>query len=727
MTSRTKPSRPTRNPGLPDIDFSNDPPLDGLEQIGDLPIYGSPVEPVEPWDCRRWPSSPLCGENPYTDTPVGFEVEISHNGCATCVTITPVLAFTRLPPLTYCYIRPECQVPLPPPPSRPGCINSNNVFDYSENLENQILDGYEPSPDDLISPCDDTPSPPLGDGRTVTIEIYKSQGSINCGTTECQTSPVTRYLYWSVTGKNDFVFKFNQGSSPSSVFFQVTGDGKEHTGWQMGSSHFPGDKVYENSEGQRLYIPQGTAGFGIAMAFFRGGLVEKRRTAAWIKSQLYIDGIEISPPEIEPPTPPNLPPSPNPPENMNCCAELRRLLKTVIIKQKELETREKVQLESLEDIRRAVGVKIFPVEVPGSYDWAENLPNAKFNSIPELIRWTTNRLGELENKIARATGAHLMPVPVPARYDAATGTVEVNNLVDLIKWTTQKLADVENRTRKAVEGLEDSVGVNDFPVKVPELLLTDRGDKEIDVKSIPDLIVWFVKQFDALVGELPGKLEIEDTDLINEGNQSKLMTFPTLSDLLLEIAGVCINNKINTEAILTTVLNTMVEAGSTKTTAVANHHAIQAILDYLSPDLAQDKVKVPLSFTPGEAKLDKLLKPKEVEVKIVKVASETDLKDDIADLKKFASEWRAQNIRRIKINGTEVAQVLGFIKDAASALGGDEDIKGGKSDFSEFVEQAETGFISENGISDTTNPYGRPYKQRPKIRELGNTSDQGTE
>ncbi|MFB2979676.1 hypothetical protein [Microseira sp. BLCC-F43] len=294
-------------------------------------------------------------------------------------------------------------------------------------------------------------------------------------------------------------------------------------------------------------------------------------------------------------------------------------------------------------------------------------------------------------------------------------------------------ADVR-RLIQMVARLEKRVGVTEFPVSVPQSLLADRGNNVIRVQNIPELISWLAKQIDALVGELPGEIEVEDIDPQTEGNQTKKFKFPTLADLMLEVAGLAINNKVNTETALTAILNAMVEIGSTKATSVANYHAIQAVLDYLSPQLRQATVDLPLTFTPGETQIHKLFKPTTTKVKIVELNSKTDLQDDLGDLKKFAAEWRAQNFRKIKLDGTEAQQIKSLIKNAASLLS-DEELQGNQgndsqnqvSDFSDFLNKAERGFTDVNGITDTTNPYGRPYNQRPRIREIGDTSDRGTE
>jgi hypothetical protein len=282
-----------------------------------------------------------------------------------------------------------------------------------------------------------------------------------------------------------------------------------------------------------------------------------------------------------------------------------------------------------------------------------------------------------------------------------------------------------------VARLQQRVGVFDFPVPVPRSLLNDRGNEVDQMQNLPQLISWFVKQVDSLVGELPVQIEVEDIDPQTEGNQKQTFKFPTLADLMAELMGLALNNKINTETALTAILNTMVEVGSTKTTAIASYHNIQAVLDYLGANLRQSTVDVPLTFTPGETKIDKLFKASNTKVKIAELDSKTDLQNTLVDLKKFAAEWRAQNFRRIKLDGNEGSQILKLFKEAASLLSDETPGEPGEnnqtSDFSSFTESAERGFTDTSGITDTINPYGRPYSQRPKIREIGNTSDRGTE
>lgn len=90
------------------------PPPDNLAPIGDSGIYISPHvkedKPVSPFDCEAWPDSPYCGGNPWTRTPAGFEdIEFGVSECGISITGTPVLAWTKMPPISVGWIAPECR------------------------------------------------------------------------------------------------------------------------------------------------------------------------------------------------------------------------------------------------------------------------------------------------------------------------------------------------------------------------------------------------------------------------------------------------------------------------------------------------------------------------------------------------------------------------------------------------------------------------------------------
>lgn len=103
---------------------------EGLVPIGDAGIYVSPHvkedRPVSPLDCENYPDSPFCGGQPFTRTPVGIDLEFQANECGGSITGTPILGFTKLPPISVAWIAEHCRkeydakrktpTPLPPPP-----------------------------------------------------------------------------------------------------------------------------------------------------------------------------------------------------------------------------------------------------------------------------------------------------------------------------------------------------------------------------------------------------------------------------------------------------------------------------------------------------------------------------------------------------------------------------------------------------------------------------------
>lgn len=122
--SPRKPRRSEAQPDQPDrpIDPLNVPIQeedyhDWLEPIGSTGFYQSPVEPVDPQDCDRWPDSPYCGGTGIDpDGFSGLGVEVGYNQCEVCVTVSPTLAFVALPPYTVCYRKPECRPSDEPTP-----------------------------------------------------------------------------------------------------------------------------------------------------------------------------------------------------------------------------------------------------------------------------------------------------------------------------------------------------------------------------------------------------------------------------------------------------------------------------------------------------------------------------------------------------------------------------------------------------------------------------------
>ncbi len=82
------------------------------------------------------------------------------------------------------------------------------------------------------------------------------------------------------------------------------------------------------------------------------------------------------------------------------------------------------------------------------------------------------------------------------------------------------------------------LGLHEFPANVPQTLLsyTDK-DPTIKINSLADYLGWYVQQFDALVGQFPIEITIEDTDPLTKGNQTKKIELANVSEALAELFG----------------------------------------------------------------------------------------------------------------------------------------------------------------------------------------------
>jgi hypothetical protein len=81
-------------------------------------------------------------------------------------------------------------------------------------------------------------------------------------------------------------------------------------------------------------------------------------------------------------------------------------------------------------------------------------------------------------------------------------------------------------------------GLHQFPAQTPSTLLAySDGADPITHNDFGDYFAWYVRQFDALMGQWPIKLTIEDIDPLQPGNQTKDIELPNLSEAIAEIYG----------------------------------------------------------------------------------------------------------------------------------------------------------------------------------------------
>ena len=262
--------------------------------------------------------------------------------------------------------------------------------------------------------------------------------------------------------------------------------------------------------------------------------------------------------------------------------------------------------------------------------------------------------------------------------------------------------------------------IGSLPANVPDNF-TKQNPAYINIDSLAELMLWQMQQLDALMGSYPIELEIEDTDLTKEGNQKQKISFPNQAELLAELMGMMISVKRDTHAGLITGIKGMIESGMSRKMAIQIFDLCMANAEYLGYKLEQKKIKVPFLFTPNGDNLEKTLQEKELEIVTYENKDKNDLQDDLKILKTMAARWNAQNFRALRDNNLGNALKEMLVSNGEKISQADQ--KSNDEDFGDFTEKAERGFTNITGIGDSVNPYGRPFEERPRIREIGRVED----
>lgn len=277
------------------------------------------------------------------------------------------------------------------------------------------------------------------------------------------------------------------------------------------------------------------------------------------------------------------------------------------------------------------------------------------------------------------------------------------------------------------------LGTDNYPVSVPQSMLSDRGNGIKKIESLSEFLHWFILQFDSLIGEFPLQITIEDNDPTKPGDQKEKIKIPNLAEGIAEVMGVALSANINTQTLINSSIRNLIESGGAKIHALEAKSIAQSIADYLAFDAREEKTDVTMAFTPNKVQLDEILQESEQKIPLYTYSDDRDFKDEMTDLLFAAAITRAVHYR--KLGGDIKGDLKARFKDLIKFGEKDPEIptqpptdptqqpEPPKTDFDRFVEDVEIGFMNVPGISDSTRPYGRPFDQRPRIRELGNTSD----
>jgi hypothetical protein len=153
------------------------------------------------------------------------------------------------------------------------------------------------------------------------------------------------------------------------------------------------------------------------------------------------------------------------------------------------------------------------------------------------------------------------------------------------------------------------LGLSTFPVDTPLSLLSYTDTQIIRHETPLDLFTWFIKQVDALVGQFPIEIEIEDADPTQEGNQTKKVELPNISEALAELYGLAITGSTNSDVAINMLMRLVAEMIGTKNATLITQDYVKANASYLGYKGNPKKREIDYSFDPTKLDtLDQLLK-----------------------------------------------------------------------------------------------------------------------
>lgn len=648
-----------------------EPPQPGLEPImGD--IYGSP--PADPRDCARWPDSPWCGGNPLSRQPIAYNFSFVRDECNIGVQLDATFGFIKMPSVQVVYRNPACKIELPPP------------LPPSENEETEPY------------------IPPVDANLWAVIE------KVEDGTQGRRYNSFNKPQGWfqrrreliikSFTINQDFTSSFEIEVIITSVFngihFVYNGYNEDNLGETVSYDLYNERTLTRERETINLEILE----TGDSPEDYKTVYQDTRILQVW--SQGGLDVLDNYSTIIT---------------RGGTREELKSFLQNVWWAKNTFDL-------TRGDIRFGSGnPDDFPLEIPGFEPGEINIESSGSDIYGYYYFGTGKNLDvnyfKREIIVVPLDVPNIVPPPPIPRMKCCPKVQENDELLRLIA---------------------KRLGAYDYPVSVPKIL-TDRGKGTESIENLTRFHSWLGKQLDALCGNYPVEIEIEDSDLTQDGNQTKNLKIPNISEGIAEMLGMLLQIQAETSATLNAAIRTLIETSSTKKTAIITHDYAVANAEFLGYKGTQEVRKTPFMCSPGKERLDEILEESVLDVRGWENTDEQDIKDLLAPLLEMASMYRGQNFRNLGTsdpasaltNILKKAQLSGLIdlnlKNDKLDRYNKKDSKDPKelkeileNDFDKFTEEAENGFIAKPGIKDNTNPYGRPYEERPRIREIGNTT-----
>ena len=140
----------------------------------------------------------------------------------------------------------------------------------------------------------------------------------------------------------------------------------------------------------------------------------------------------------------------------------------------------------------------------------------------------------------------------------------------------QAVAECEGRNTGLAK-IAQRLGVDQFPISLPRSIKqVPGGSIQMDINSFPEMWLWWIKQFDSIVGQWPVEISIKDSDPLKAGEQPIELKNPNMAEAIAEIFGLTLSAEISAETAVNIAFRTLAEAGMAKNAAIVSQDLAKA-------------------------------------------------------------------------------------------------------------------------------------------------------
>ncbi|MBE9061855.1 hypothetical protein [cf. Phormidesmis sp. LEGE 11477] len=249
---------------------------------------------------------------------------------------------------------------------------------------------------------------------------------------------------------------------------------------------------------------------------------------------------------------------------------------------------------------------------------------------------------------------------------------------------------------------------NGWPITVPDLLTVDDS-ATYDIESLPQAIAWLARNIDAISGQYPITLEIEDTDPITRGNQSETIKLPNQAEAMAELFGLAYEANTNSELAVNMIFRLIPEVIAAKNSSLTAQDYIQAVTNWLGFRTKNVQREVDSNFNPltPESLVD-FLNPSKYKVQGVEDDDPHTLVEWVQQFKYAAGLVKASLFRGADLEGNLTDEVQSVV---------DNQPEDSSESWEKFIDALNR---AESNLTD------RSVSPRPRATSVDNALDIGT-